>query len=293
MCAEPLIEKLFEGYNCTIFAYGQTGSGKTFTMGTECCDFTIDSDRKGMIPRIVEAIFARADSDDESEIIVKCSMLEIYEERVLDLLSDKSEKPELFIREHPQEGIFVQNLCQVQVGDSHQTMQQLAQGCLSRTKGGTAMNSESSRSHAIFTIFVKKLMKSDSGTRFCYSKLHLVDLAGSERLKKTQAQGERKKEGIKINEGLLALGNVISALTDSTQQRSHIPYRDSKLTRLLQDSLGGNTYTVMITCVSPADSNYDETLNSLRYAERAKKIKNKPTVNEDPNAREICDLRKK
>ncbi|CDW57479.1 Kinesin domain containing protein [Trichuris trichiura] len=246
-----MCNSFFEGYNCTVFAYGQTGSGKTYTMGTE---------------------EKRDAESDEFEFQFSCSMLEIYNETVFDLLGNREP---LMIREHQTEGIYV-------VESLSDTLQCLEDGCFNRSQGETAMNVSSSRSHAIFTIYMTKISR---------TKLNLVDLAGSERLKKTQAEGNRMKEGIKINEGLLALGNVISALTESTGGRVHVPYRDSKLTRLLQDSLGGNSVTVMIACVSPADTNHDETLNTLRYAERAKKIKNKPFVNLDPTAAELLKLR--
>ncbi|CAM1309470.1 KIF4A (predicted) [Pycnogonum litorale] len=163
----------------------------------------------------------------------------------------------------------------------------LQRGSLARSTGSTAMNAHSSRSHAIFTINLEKLSKGnpDDQTR---AKFHLVDLAGSEKANRTQAQGERFKEGVNINKGLLALGNVINSLCDKS---SHVPYRDSKLTRLLQDSLGGNSHTVMIARVSPADYNIEKTLNTIRYADRARKIKNKPIVNRDPQSIEINNLK--
>ncbi|KIH47467.1 kinesin motor domain protein, partial [Ancylostoma duodenale] len=189
---------------------------------------------------------------------VSVSMLEIYDEKVHDLLSPSREP--LQVRE--QGGIvFVQGLSKCRVQNLAQTMAQLEKGGLLRSKGETAMNAQSSRSHAIFTISLEKVENGDEDNGFT-AKLHLVDLAGSERLKKTQAEGARKMEGIRINEGLLALGNVISALSEQGGSR-HIPYRDSKITRLLQDSLGGNSYTLMIACVSPADSNAEETLSTL------------------------------
>ncbi|MCP9263449.1 Chromosome-associated kinesin KIF4 [Dirofilaria immitis] len=265
-CAAPLLEKIFSGYNCTILAYGQTGSGKTYTMGTEET-MTTSSEGHGIISRIVD---------------VTASMLEIYEEKVIDLLCVNREC--LQIRES-KGVVFVQGLSVHPVSCLEDALKLLQKGCQLRSRGETAMNDKSSRSHAIFTLCIEGM-----NTMF-KAKLHLVDLAGSERLKKTQAEGERMREGIKINEGLLALGNVIASLTDQNATGRHIPYRVTKITRLLQDSLGGNSYTVMIACVSPADTNADETLSTLRYADRAKHIKNKPIVNIDPNMALIQGLR--
>ncbi|KRX56235.1 Chromosome-associated kinesin KIF4A, partial [Trichinella sp. T9] len=288
-CALPLLEKFLEGYNCTIFAYGQTGSGKTYTMGTEEL-VGWDVENTGLIGKIVAHLFQQAEKcSDEFECSFRCSMLEIYNELVFDILG---EREQLNIREHATGGIYVQNLTEQPVKSLSDAQQFIIKGCYNRSKGETAMNSRSSRSHAIFTIYMDKVSKESSSV--CYkAKLNLVDLAGSERLKKTQAQGDRMKEGIKINEGLLVLGNVISALTlNDGNSKMHIPYRDSKLTRILQDSLGGNSVTVMIACISPAASNHDETLNTLRYAERAKNIKNRPMVNLDPMANQLLRLQK-
>ncbi|KAL6726830.1 hypothetical protein Aduo_008761 [Ancylostoma duodenale] len=287
--ASSLLEQFFKGFNCTVLAYGQTGSGKTYTMGTEETTVSMQSDKRGIIPRLVDALFRQiSDSGAEIKFQVSVSMLEIYDEKVHDLLSPSREP--LQVRE--QGGIvFVQGLSKCRVQNLAQTMAQLEKGGLLRSKGETAMNAQSSRSHAIFTISLEKVENGDEDNGFT-AKLHLVDLAGSERLKKTQAEGARKMEGIRINEGLLALGNVISALSEQGGSR-HIPYRDSKITRLLQDSLGGNSYTLMIACVSPADSNAEETLSTLRYADRAKKIKNKPVVNIDPGQQKIRELREK
>ncbi|KRY35195.1 Chromosome-associated kinesin KIF4A [Trichinella spiralis] len=296
-CALPLLEKFLEGYNCTIFAYGQTGSGKTYTMGTEEL-VGWDVENTGLIGKIVAHLFQQAEKcSDEFECSFRCSMLEIYNELVFDILG---EREQLNIREHATGGVYVcqccastvQNLTEQPVKSLSDAQQFIIKGCYNRSKGETAMNSRSSRSHAIFTIYMDKVSKESSSV--CYkAKLNLVDLAGSERLKKTQAQGDRMKEGIKINEGLLVLGNVISALTlNDGNSKMHIPYRDSKLTRILQDSLGGNSVTVMIACISPAASNHDETLNTLRYAERARNIKNKPMVNLDPMANQLLRLQK-
>uniref|UniRef100_A0A7E4UYI7 Kinesin-like protein n=1 Tax=Panagrellus redivivus TaxID=6233 RepID=A0A7E4UYI7_PANRE len=268
----PLVENVIEGYNGTVFAYGQTGSGKTFSMqGDEKVPV-----QRGVIPRTFEHIFESIATTESTKFLVHVSYLEIYNEEVRDLLGDDRLK-KLDIKEHSDRGVYVAGLsmhvCH-NVNDCHQLMEN---GFNNRHVGATLMNKDSSRSHSIFTVYVEAL--SDAGS-IRMGKLNLVDLAGSERQSKTGATGDRFKEATKINLSLSALGNVISALVDG--KSSHIPYRDSKLTRLLQDSLGGNTKTVMIACISPSDNNYDETLSTLRYASRAKNIKNKPKINEDP-----------
>jgi len=218
---------------------------------------------------------------------VRCSYLEVYNESILDLLVTKDKKnltqEGLKIKEDPDRGLYVQDLSKEVVNSTSQLITLIDYGLSRRKVGETAMNKDSSRSHSIFTIYIEMSDQVDAienETSFKAGKLNLVDLAGSERQSKTRATGDRLKEANKINLSLSALGNVISALVDGKSQ--HIPYRDSKLTRLLQDSLGGNTKTVMIAAVSPADYNFDETLSTLRYASRAKNIKNKPTINEDP-----------
>jgi kinesin family protein 4/21/27 len=184
--------------------------------------------------------------------------------------------------------IRVVGLSETEVSDANETIHMLEKGSSNRMTGGTAMNEQSSRSHAIFTISLEQF-NPNNGNDLVKSKFHLVDLAGSERQSKTKAEGIRLKEGININLGLLALGNVISVLGEDNIK--HVPYRESKLTRLLQDSLGGNSHTLMIACASPADSNMEETLNSLRYADRARKIKNKPIINIDPQLAELNNLK--
>jgi len=211
--------------------------------------------------------------------LVRCSYLEIYNESILDLLgSDHSTKHD--IKQDPDKGIYVDNLTKAIVKSVPEIEKIMNAGMKHRKVGQTAMNDQSSRSHSIFTINIETSIIVDGEQKIKAGKLNLVDLAGSERQSKTNAKGDRLKEAQKINLSLSALGNVISALVDGKSK--HIPYRDSKLTRLLQDSLGGNTKTVMIAAVSPADYNYDETLSTLRYASRAKNIKNKPRINEDP-----------
>jgi len=212
--------------------------------------------------------------------LVRCSYLEIYNEDVRDLLG-KDKEIKLELKEDPNKGVFVKDLTCIIVKSISEIEKLMTHGSNNRKTGETAMNKDSSRSHSIFTIYIETSEDDGAGEqRIKAGKLNLVDLAGSERQSKTHAEGIRLKEATKINLSLSALGNVISALVDGKSH--HIPYRDSKLTRLLQDSLGGNTKTVMIAAVSPADFNFDETLSTLRYASRAKSIKNKPIVNEDP-----------
>ncbi|CAO2623563.1 Chromosome-associated kinesin KIF4 [Lemmus lemmus] len=285
----PLIKGIFKGYNATVLAYGQTGSGKTYSMGGA---YTAEQEHEstiGVIPRVIQLLFKEINKKSDFEFTLKVSYLEIYNEEILDLLCPSREKTQINIREDPKEGIKIVGLTEKTVLVASDTVDCLEQGNNSRTVASTAMNSQSSRSHAIFTISIEQRKKNDKNSNF-RSKLHLVDLAGSERQKKTKAEGDRLKEGININRGLLCLGNVISALGDD-KKGSFVPYRDSKLTRLLQDSLGGNSHTLMIACVSPADSNLEETLNTLRYADRARKIKNKPIINIDPQAAELNHLK--
>nr|XP_048273599.1 chromosome-associated kinesin KIF4A isoform X3 [Myodes glareolus] len=285
----PLIKGIFKGYNATVLAYGQTGSGKTYSMGGA---YTAEQEHEstiGVIPRVIQFLFKEINKKSDFEFTLKVSYLEIYNEEILDLLCPSREKTQINIREDPKEGIKIVGLTEKTVLVASDTVDCLEQGNNSRTVASTAMNSQSSRSHAIFTISIEQRKKNDKNSNF-HSKLHLVDLAGSERQKKTKAEGDRLKEGININRGLLCLGNVISALGDD-KKGSFVPYRDSKLTRLLQDSLGGNSHTLMIACVSPADSNLEETLNTLRYADRARKIKNKPIINIDPQAAELNHLK--
>ncbi|NXS52612.1 KIF4 protein, partial [Brachypteracias leptosomus] len=287
----PLIRGIFKGYNATVLAYGQTGSGKTYSMGGT---YTANQEHEpsvGVIPRVIKLLFKEKEQRQDWEFTLKVSYLEIYNEDILDLLCPSRERSaQISIREDPKEGIKIVGLTERSVSCAQDTVSCLEQGNNSRTVASTAMNSQSSRSHAIFTICIDQKKKSDKNSSF-HSKLHLVDLAGSERQKKTKAEGDRLKEGININRGLLSLGNVISALGDENKKSGFVPYRDSKLTRLLQDSLGGNSHTLMIACVSPADSNLEETLNTLRYADRARKIKNKPIVNVDPQAAELHHLK--
>lgn len=232
--------------------------------------------------RAFEHIFEAITTTEDTKFLVHVSYLEIYNEEIRDLLGNDCRK-KLELKESPEKGVFVAGLSHHPVHDVRQCEKLMEQGWKNRSVGATLMNTDSSRSHAIFSVHLERMetdMSPTSDTTIKKGKLNLVDLAGSERQAKTGASGDRLKEATKINLSLSALGNVISALVDG--KCKHIPYRDSKLTRLLQDSLGGNTKTLMIACLSPADCNYDETLSTLRYANRAKNIQNKPRINEDP-----------
>ncbi|XP_068598116.1 kinesin-like protein KIF17 [Brachionichthys hirsutus] len=274
--AYPLVEGVTEGYNGTIFAYGQTGSGKSFTMQGA----SEPAARKGVIPRAFEHIFESIQCAENTKFLVRTSYLEIYNEEVRDLLGSDT-KQRLELKEHPEHGVYVRDLSMHTVHSVWECERIIEQGWKNRAVGYTLMNKDSSRSHSIFTIHLE-ICNTDAAAQdhLRAGKLNLVDLAGSERQSKSGATGERLREATKINLSLSALGNVISALVDGRSK--YVPYRDSKLTRLLQDSLGGNTRTLMIACLSPADNNYEETLSTLRYANRAKCIQNKPRINEDP-----------
>ncbi|XP_023146952.2 kinesin-like protein KIF21A isoform X7 [Amphiprion ocellaris] len=320
-CTEKLIEGCFEGYNATVFAYGQTGSGKTYTMGTGF-DVNIVDEELGIIPRAVHHLFkgieerrqaAQEQGRPVPEFKINAQFLELYNEEVLDLFDstrDMKQKSHIKIHEDATGGIYTVGVTTRTVSSEAEMMQCLKLGALSRTTASTQMNVQSSRSHAIFTIHLCQVrvcasdnQEDETDNRVSNgnsemdeyetltAKFHFVDLAGSERLKRTGATGDRAKEGISINCGLLALGNVISALGDRSKRSSHVPYRDSKLTRLLQDSLGGNSQTVMIACISPSDRDFMETLNTLKYANRARNIKNKVMVNQDKASQQISALR--
>ncbi|XP_059354196.1 kinesin-like protein KIF3C [Carassius carassius] len=272
----PLIDSVLCGFNGTIFAYGQTGTGKTYTMQGQW----LDAERRGIIPNSFEHIFTHISRSQNQQYLVRASYLEIYQEEIRDLLTkDHSKKLEL--KESADSGVYIKDLSSFVTKNVKEIEHVMNVGNQTRSVGFTNMNEHSSRSHAIFIITVEcSQLGPDGQNHIRVGKLNLVDLAGSERQTKTGVQGERLKEATKINLSLSALGNVISALVDG--RSSHIPYRDSKLTRLLQDSLGGNAKTIMVATLGPASYNYEETLTTLRYANRAKNIKNKPRVNEDP-----------
>ncbi|KAM8998771.1 kinesin-like protein KIF21B isoform 3-T3 [Sarcophilus harrisii] len=323
-CVGKLIEGCFEGYNATVLAYGQTGAGKTYTMGTGF-DMSTSEEEHGIIPRAIAHLFggiaerkkrAQEQGVPGPEFKVSAQFLELYNEEILDLFDStrdpdsRHRKSNIKIHEDANGGIYTTGVTSRLINSQDELIQCLKQGALSRTTASTQMNVQSSRSHAIFTIHLCQMRvcaRADlvngevpglpDGTtptneyETLTAKFHFVDLAGSERLKRTGATGERAKEGISINCGLLALGNVISALGDQSKKAVHVPYRDSKLTRLLQDSLGGNSQTIMIACVSPSDRDFMETLNTLKYANRARNIKNKVVVNQDKTSQQISALR--
>ncbi|XP_062238546.1 kinesin-like protein KIF21A isoform X3 [Platichthys flesus] len=322
-CTESLIDGCLEGYNATIFAYGQTGSGKTYTMGTGF-NVNIDEDDPGIIPRAVNHLFKGIEERRQAateqgkpvpEFKINAQFLELYNEEVLDLFDStrdieaRKQRSNVKIHEDANGGIYTVGVTTRTVTSAAEMIQCLKLGALCRTTASTQMNVQSSRSHAIFTIHLcqvrvcspdnddnvtdNRLANDSDINEFetLTAKFHFVDLAGSERLKRTGATGDRAKEGISINCGLLALGNVISALGDRSKRSTHVPYRDSKLTRLLQDSLGGNSQTVMIACISPSDRDFMETLNTLKYANRARNIKNKVMVNQDKASQQISALR--
>uniref|UniRef100_A0A8C1VG60 Kinesin family member 13Bb n=1 Tax=Cyprinus carpio TaxID=7962 RepID=A0A8C1VG60_CYPCA len=288
---ESLLDSAFQGYNACIFAYGQTGSGKSYTMmGT--------AEQPGLIPRLCSSLFQRTvqEQREGESFTVEVSYMEIYNEKVRDLLDPKGSRQALRVREHKVLGPYVDGLSRLAVTSYKDIESLMSEGNKSRTVAATNMNEESSRSHAVFNIILthtlRDLKTGTSGEKV--SKLSLVDLAGSERADKTGAGGERLKEGSNINRSLTTLGLVISALAEQgagKNKSKFVPYRDSVLTWLLKDSLGGNSRTAMVAAVSPAADNYDETLSTLRYADRAKSIVNHAVVNEDPNARIIRELR--
>lgn len=272
----PLVDSVLEGFNGTIFAYGQTGTGKTYSMVGDRNDPT----RKGIIPKAFDHIFGHISRSKNQQYLVRSSYLEIYQEKIRDLLC-KDEKRRLELKERADIGVYVKDLSSFVCKSIKEIEHVMTVGNDNRAVGATNMNEHSSRSHALFIITIEhSQVSSDGQTHIRVGKLNLVDLAGSERQFKTGVVGQRQKEAIKINLSLSALGNVISALVDG--RSTHIPYRDSKLTRLLQDSLGGNSKTVMVANIGPASYNYEETLVTLRYASRAKNIKNRPKVNQDP-----------
>jgi hypothetical protein len=333
--APPLLKAILGGYNATVIAYGQTGSGKTYTCGSEAHGAASGvggggaedlNENAGLIPRFMSDIFATlvrrkeasekaaskssssaADGGDRGtaaesliDYEVTASFLEVYGEDIHDLLDE--DRRSLPIREDANGDVVVRGLRDVRVSSHVEAMEVLDTGTMNRTTAATLMNLTSSRSHAVFTVNLRQTTRGvgggDEGATAdvtTTSRFTFVDLAGSERMKKTGAEGERAKEGIRINEGLLALGNVINALADEGRiargEKIHVPYRQSKLTRLLQDALGGNSQTLFMACVSPSDTNAGETLSTLRYANRARNIKNAPTRNVDATAVELQRLR--
>ncbi|XP_072282969.1 kinesin-like protein KIF1B isoform X16 [Pyxicephalus adspersus] len=295
---KEMLEHAFEGYNVCIFAYGQTGAGKSYTMmGKQ------EETQAGIIPQLCEDLFEKINdnNDDEVSFSVEVSYMEIYCERVRDLLNPKN-KGNLRVREHPLLGPYVEDLSKLAVTSYTDIADLMDAGNKARTVAATNMNETSSRSHAVFTIvFTQKRLDTETNlSTEKVSKISLVDLAGSERADSTGAKGTRLKEGANINKSLTTLGKVISALAEvdnctskskKKKKTDFIPYRDSVLTWLLRENLGGNSRTAMVAALSPADINYDETLSTLRYADRAKQIKCNAIINEDPNAKLVRELK--
>lgn len=273
--AKNAVDCVAEGYNATIFTYGATSTGKTFTMfGHE----SGNRDQRGIIPRSCEHLFHTLnENEDVMEANVKCSFLEIYREYIRDLLATHSKDeivPSLRIRQHQKKGNYVQGLIEKYVYTPQEILDTIKEGARQRSTASTALNNVSSRSHAVLTLTVTQILT--DGTEIV-SKMHMIDLAGSENVGRSEVQGTTLLEAQQINKSLSALGNVIYALTE--KGRGHIPYRDSRLTYLLQDSLGGNSKTILITTVSPHIDSYSETINTLKFAKRTKEIKNIPKVN--------------
>ncbi|DAZ96685.1 TPA: hypothetical protein N0F65_009152 [Lagenidium giganteum] len=290
---QSMVATFLDGYNTTVIAYGQTGSGKTYTMG-----HSMDNSARqpgiahvtasdGLMPRFLSDFFAALDqersTERSTERSIRASFLEVYCDDIHDLLDERREKPQLIVREDVN-SVYVENLTQIEVKSLEKALQVLNLGRLRQARGANALNDQSSRSHAVFTMEVTR----KNGLETKKAKLTFVDLAGSERLKKTHVEGTRQKESMSINVGLLALGNVINALgddkithrkSDSNGQGPHVPYRSSKLTRLLRDALGGNSSTLFIACLSPVAANAGETLCTLQYANRARNIQNRAQKN--------------
>ena len=290
ICVKNLLLSSFAGYNSTVLAYGQTCSGKTFTMGTDAA-LSGSTDQQGIIPKVVKMMFDEVEKHKTTkEILIKVSFIEIYNEEIHDLL-DPQGQSKITIRELTR---GIPSLCGQQeerVTNCEDLFKLLEKGAVHRRTRSTLMNECSSRSHAILEINIEQHLIEDlnvtdnsltnsstNAQEFVTAKFHFVDLAGSERIKKTGAEGETLQEGISINKALFVLGKVINALTDETGKNTYKPYRESNLTRILQDSLGGNARTTMIACVSPAESNQEETLSTLMYACKARSIKNKTVI---------------
>eukprot|EP01062_Namystynia_karyoxenos_P078785 TRINITY_DN8171_c0_g2_i5.p1 TRINITY_DN8171_c0_g2~~TRINITY_DN8171_c0_g2_i5.p1 ORF type:complete len:879 (+),score=213.50 TRINITY_DN8171_c0_g2_i5:88-2637(+) len=294
-CVSPLMEQFFRGYNCTVLAYGQTGSGKTFTMGTG--DLTTVASEHGIVPRVAFNMFAtleRKRHEAEARTVaykstVVASYVQIYKEKVQDLLPT-STPGEIKIRNRPDGSVIMTGAREEELRTTADMLRLLEAGSRARATGVTKMNDASSRSHSILTVTLTQRIHDPNDPLapddFLLSKLHLVDLAGSERNKKTQATGAQVKEAAHINSALSSLGNVISALAGEKgkrgERKAHVPYRDSNLTRLLQDSLGGNARTLMIACISPVSASVEESISTLEYASRAQRIRNVPIVNRGP-----------
>jgi len=287
--AKPVVGDIMQGYNATIFAYGQTSSGKTHTMEGPS-DWMTDKDQRGIIPRTVCELFEGvANADSSIEFTVKVSYVEIYMERIRDLLDKFHNKTNLAVREDRRQGIYVAGVTEEYTTCEEELLQVMSDGAKNRATAATGMNEGSSRSHSVFMVTVTQRQTETGSTKT--GKLFLVDLAGSEMVRKTHASGQQLEEAKTINKSLSALGQVINALTD--EKASHVPYRDSKLTRVLQDSLGGNSKTVLVINTSPSSYNASETLSTCRFGSRAKSITNKPKINEERSVEELSALLQK
>ena len=304
-CGKPIIDSCLTGYNGTIFCYGQTGSGKTFTMGTAFSDnnnlmedelSTHLPSTAGLIPRVIHYLFSEVEKkrrQSDIKFLISCSFLEIYNERITDLLDNSATLlpptfggnntiKSLSLREDFKNGVYVEDLTHEDILSPMEALSLLKKGAGNRHVGSTSMNNQSSRSHSVFTIYIKSQEVSEGGTKIRTSRLNLIDLAGSERQSSSNAEGERLKEACSINKSLSTLGKVIKDLVDVANGISrHVQYRDSKLTFLLKDSLGGNSKTCVIANVSPAHTSSSETLSTLTFAQRAKRIKNEAKINEE------------
>ncbi|KAI9331809.1 P-loop containing nucleoside triphosphate hydrolase protein [Zopfochytrium polystomum] len=306
----PLVDRFLEGMNVTVMAYGQTGTGKTYTMGSSkeyIAAGGANPESEGIIPRAMFDIFSKlndAEVATSSSYTLTCTFLEIYNEDLIDLFAPKDlplqDRPSILIQDAPNGTIKWTGCRELPLDSADAALQRFLQGLENRQTSSTEMNLTSSRSHAIFTLNLRRRVRqsqafssssratpTNSEWKTVSCRFNFVDLAGSERLQRTGTVGARQREGIFINSGLLALGNVISALSQESGRPMHVPYRDSKLTRLLQDSLGGNSNTLMIACVSPAESDLGETLNTLKYANRANRVKNIAVVNQEQSDAEI------
>ena len=278
---KPALENVVNGFNSTIFAYGMTGAGKTFTMFGDIYNSTGGlNEHPGIITLIVNDLFQVFEKERENgyEFNLKFSYIEIYNEQTRDLLNNTNEN--LMIVEDPQKGIIIPNLSEISIAHHDEMIKYILMGNSRRIMASTSANQFSSRSHAIIQLVIEKRNRAkDIIETYTQSKLCLVDLAGSERAATSENRGLRQVEGANINRSLLALGNCINILSDAHKKGAFVPYRDSKLTRMLKDSLGGNTRTIMIACVSPSYLAYEETINTLKYASRARKIKKKINKN--------------
>ena len=290
LVGKEILHNAWEGYHCCLFAYGQTGSGKSYSMIGYGAN-------KGIVPISFAEIFKRIGENDNEKkrYEVQFSMTEIYNEKLQDLLApvDKRTAQGLKVREHKVYGVYVEGLSKHAVASYEDIEAKMEQGNRNRTIASTLMNACSSRAHTIISLEFKQIEKIGNKTTQKLSVIHLVDLAGSEKVSKTQASGDRLKEGCAINKSLSVLGQVISALADRAMGKSKtvVPYRDSVLTRILQNALGGNSKTLMICALSPAADNYEETLSTLRYADQAKKIKCNAVINENEQDKMIRELK--